>query len=208
MRPGGRYEAAHNPDHPLGVTFIHFTPRTARGAARFRDKQLPGELFHVRDGLFFDTVSTKIVRLMQAPDDPANLEQATTLFNALIQELTKPEHRVPLAGWERYRAVIERHIADIYEQPGATSSVRRLARDAALSPDHYTRIFRTIAGLPPRELIQRARLERACQLLRETSGTIGEIAEQTGYADLFQFSRLFKQRMGVAPGQWRRAARF
>jgi len=81
--------------------------------------------------------------------------------------------------------------------------LRDLAEAAALSPDHYTRIFKKLAGCSPRQFIQEVRLERACQLLRETPLQISEIADQVGYADVFQFSRIFKSRIGKAPSRWR-----
>jgi AraC-like DNA-binding protein len=33
--------------------------------------------------------------------------------------------------------------------------------------------------------------------------TVGEIAGQLGYSDVFQFSRLFKKRTGRCPSAWR-----
>lgn len=210
MRPGGRYEAVHDPATPLGVTFVHFTPYKARGRPCLRDSALPKEVHYVRDEWLINTLMSKITRLMQGRDvrtrEPATARQrqAADLLRCVVQELLRPNQRVTPASHERYREVIERQVAMIFEHPGVAYPVQELAHQARIAAGYYSRLFGKIMGMPPRELIQRARLERASQLLRESSASISEIAVQTGYADVYQFSRLFKKRMGVAPGRWRK----
>jgi AraC family transcriptional regulator of arabinose operon len=176
------------------------------------DARLPPEHFHVRDPLFCTTASDQIVRLLRGRSGAGDAEfqataafkQATHLLHALVLELlgvaSEPEG-IPGV----HRAIIEEQANAIFEQPGRAPTVRALARAASLSPDHYGRLFRAINYCAPREWIQRARLQRASQLLRETTLSISEIAAETGYADVFQFSRLFKRRMGLPPGRWREA---
>lgn len=47
------------------------------------------------------------------------------------------------------------------------------------------------------------RMEKAKELLRTTSDTIGEIAEKTGYSGANYFNVCFKKYTGVAPGAYR-----
>ncbi len=210
MRPGGRYEAVHDPATPLGVAFVHFTPYKARGRRCLKDSALPKEVHYVRDEWLINTLMSKIARLMQGRDvrtresATARQRQAADLLRCVVQELLRPNQRLTPASHERYREVIERQVAMIFEHPGVAYPVHELARQAHIAAGYYSRLFGKIMGMPPRELIQRARLERASQLLRESSASISEIAVQTGYADVYQFSRLFKKRMGVAPGRWRK----
>jgi len=49
------------------------------------------------------------------------------------------------------------------------------------------------------------RLERSRMLLRDLRLGIGEIALHCGYGDLPAFSKAFKRRFGMAPGEWRAA---
>lgn len=213
MRPGGNYTAEHNPDNPLGVTYIHFVPRDSQGRICLSDDTLPPEYHEITDPVFFSVVSEKIVRLCRrrqtdipasanAEDDCA-AEQATALLGSLLAELERAATLREQGSPVRYREQIEKQIAQIYEQPTTVPSVATLARQLSLSKDHYTRVFRGIAGVSPRDLIQEARLDRACRLLKETSLTVSEIADQVGYCDLYQFSRVFKQRMGRSPSTWR-----
>ncbi len=204
MRPGGVYFARHNPADPIAVTYIHFTPFTADGRPCLSGRRLPPEVHSVGDTLFFRAALEKIVRLMRAAaNDAVQRAEAEHLFSALILELLGRDNGETESRWKPHRLAIERQAARIYAQPRATPSIRDLARELSLSPDHYSKVFREVAGFSPRELVQRARVDRASQLLRESDMTIGEIADQLGYSDLFQFSRLFKKRTGQSPSVWR-----
>lgn len=201
MRPMRRYLAEHDPNDPLCVTYVHFTPRDAKGRALLAHGDLPDEAFTVHDATFFGIVMDKIVALNRRPDAEASA-QASLLLRALLADLLF-HHQEDPEPQSRYRAPLEAQIARIYEQPAHPWTVRGLARELHVSPDHYTRIFHRMFDTAPRALIQQARLQRACHMLLETSLSVSEVAEQTGYADVFQFSRLFKRQMKVPPSQWR-----
>jgi len=209
MRPGGRYAADQDPNDRLGVIAIHFTPRDDRGRACLTDRRLPGEVHLVRDWPFFRSVAFELVRrnrlMAGRPPDAARTAHLHNLFRVLIGTLLIQETVAAPPAWARHRQFIEEQAARLYEQPATIAPVREMARSAGLAPDYYTRVFRSLMGSTPREWIQRARLERACTLLRETTSTVTEIADQTGYADVFQFSRIFKNRMGQSPRAWRNA---
>lgn len=166
-------------------------------------EDLPPEYSQVPDPLFFSINLNFIIDHLRQGEAIEKRGSATRLFQVLLQELYD-QSRKPETGTPRpYEAAIRRQVASIREQPGSVPKIRDLAKAMALSPDHYSRIFKKTVGQSPRELVQEARLERACQLLRETPLGITEIAEQVGYADVFQFSRIFKRRRGVAPSRWR-----
>jgi AraC-like DNA-binding protein len=52
-------------------------------------------------------------------------------------------------------------------------------------------------------LVQRVRLEVACQLLRDTDRPVAEVAESLGYAGTSPFRRAFKRWTGQTPTEWR-----
>ncbi|MFA5264210.1 MAG: AraC family transcriptional regulator [Opitutaceae bacterium] len=91
----------------------------------------------------------------------------------------------------------------IRENPGRIFTVSELSRLASYSTDHFTRIFTRIAGVGPKEFCIRVRMERAQQLLLESTMSIDQIASALGYADVFFFSRQFKQQFGMPPRRWR-----
>jgi AraC-like DNA-binding protein len=78
-----------------------------------------------------------------------------------------------------------------------------MARRVGLSPSHFRRCFRKFLGRSSSQVVLEARMRRACSYLRESSLSVGEIAETVGYADIFYFSRRFKQHLGCSPTAWR-----
>lgn len=82
---------------------------------------------------------------------------------------------------------------------------RRLASVAAYSEPHLHRTFNRIMGESLHAYVRRVRLEQAANMLMfEPDRPVVHIAEQCGYQSLSSFTRVFRERFGVAPGQWRK----
>jgi AraC-like DNA-binding protein len=84
--------------------------------------------------------------------------------------------------------------------------VAALAERAGYSADYFARVFQRIYGTTPKRFFVGERMERARSLLMNTSLGVEQIAAELGYADVFFFSRQFKQWSGVAPTRWRKRA--
>ena len=84
--------------------------------------------------------------------------------------------------------------------------VPALARVAHTSPAHFSREFRATFGETPHRYLQRRRVERAMELLRETERPVTEICFDVGWGSLGTFSRTFRAIVGESPSSYR--ARF
>jgi len=84
--------------------------------------------------------------------------------------------------------------------------VQALARVAHVSPAHFSRQFRSTFGESPHRYLQRRRVERAMELLRETGRPVTEICFDVGFSSLGTFSRTFRAVVGESPSAYR--ARF
>jgi AraC-like DNA-binding protein len=78
-----------------------------------------------------------------------------------------------------------------------------LARVAHVSPAHFSRQFRATFGETPHRYLQRRRVERAMELLRETDRPVTEICFDVGFASLGTFSRTFREIIGESPSSYR-----
>lgn len=78
-----------------------------------------------------------------------------------------------------------------------------LAESAGLSSFHLTRIFRSVAGIPPVEFQAALRFERAKSLLLTTPASVTEICFEVGYDSLGTLSRRFNHLVGVSPARFR-----
>ncbi|GGY97098.1 helix-turn-helix domain-containing protein [Pseudoduganella plicata] len=79
-----------------------------------------------------------------------------------------------------------------------------LAKLAGLSQSHYHRAFKASTGLAPYAWQLQARIERSKALLLDTSGSLEDVAEATGFADAVHFGRTFRKLTGATPAAWRR----
>ncbi len=92
----------------------------------------------------------------------------------------------------------------IRDHPERRFTLGELAAKTGYTADHFTRIFRAATGQSPKEFMIRQRMERARELLRDSSHTVTQIADLLGYADLGFFSRQFKEQVGTSPDGFRR----
>jgi AraC-like DNA-binding protein len=99
----------------------------------------------------------------------------------------------------RARDTMDRAFAEPLDVPA-------VARVAHVSPAHFSRQFRATFGESPHRYLQRRRVERAMELLRETDRPVTDICFDVGFSSLATFSRTFKLIVGEPPSAYR--ARF
>jgi len=96
-------------------------------------------------------------------------------------------------------------LAHIDEHPGAPLHMSTLAKQAAVTPAHFSRVFKSLTGLTVTEYVTTKRIIRSKELLSETNATIAEIAEQCGFESLPHFHRTFKRMTGLTPSRFKKS---
>jgi AraC-like DNA-binding protein len=76
-----------------------------------------------------------------------------------------------------------------------------------LSVSHFRKLFRETHGESPRDMQNRALMQKACELVLHSSWSITEIAYQLGFSTVHNFSRAFRREIGVSPQGYRRTSR-
>jgi AraC-like DNA-binding protein len=87
-----------------------------------------------------------------------------------------------------------------FAQPLDVSAVARVAH---VSEAHFSRQFSATFGETPHRYLQRRRVERAMELLRETDRPVTEICFGVGFSSLGSFSRTFRDIVGESPSRYR-----
>ncbi|MCR5264874.1 MAG: AraC family transcriptional regulator [Clostridiales bacterium] len=85
-----------------------------------------------------------------------------------------------------------------------TVSVEDIANAVNLSRSYLTEQFGRVYGLPPHEYLTMYRISAAKNLLLSTAMTITDIAERTGFRDVYTFSRVFRRVNGISPARYRK----
>lgn len=134
---------------------------------------------------------------------------AQTVARYLVLYLRRPGGQSQFAApvWmpRAKRAPIREVQEAIEAEPGAAHSICELARRAAMSPRHFTRLFTDEVGEAPGAYVERIRTESARRQLEETDDTVTVIAARCGFGTAETLRRNFVRRMGVSPDQYRKA---
>lgn len=200
---GACFECGH--EHGIGDRCVafHFEPEyfehilaAVPGAHRswFREPRLPPS----------PATIPLVVAAEAAGGDPAALEElALRLAGAVAGTLAgvRRSSRAPSRRDERRVSEALRHLEAQAEAP---ASLDALARDAAMSPYHFLRTFRAVAGVTPYQFVLGERLRRAALRLRHSDEPVTAIAYDAGFGDLSTFNRRFRKVLGASPTTYRR----
>lgn len=77
--------------------------------------------------------------------------------------------------------------------------IELLAEHAAMSPRHFSRLFKQEMGLTPSDYIERSRVEQARILIEESDLQLEQIANRCGFGSEQRMRRAFKRLMGITP---------
>ena len=138
----------------------------------------------------------------------AMLNALSTAMFALTLRLASetadaPTGLLALAGHPRLAPAL----TAMFHEPARAWTLPELARLCHMSRATVARRFQETLGRSASDLLTDIRMTLAANELRNPARSTGAVAETVGYQSEAAFQRAFKQRMGMTPAQWRRAAR-
>lgn len=201
-RKGRHYVQTTGPDDLMAEVYIHFDWKSGPGGLPAGwMRSLPHVVHGIEDMGFFRTL---VLRVVEAHHQRGSEERAVVWLRAALEELARQGARGEIAGPRREREASVRRVAmEVLEHVSRPWRVDEMARRAGISADHFRRLFRRINGISAGEYILNSRMEAAKQQLRQSSLSVGEIAELLGFSDISSFSRIFKTRVGMPPSAFR-----
>ncbi|WP_059043378.1 AraC family transcriptional regulator [Paenibacillus rubinfantis] len=107
----------------------------------------------------------------------------------------------PLQAQDALLRKVEVYLEDFR---GDRLNVEALAASLHMSYGHLSRLYKQKTGRTLIEEMNRIRLSKACELLKQPSLLIKEVAEQAGFPDIYYFSKAFKKKYGVSPLTYRK----
>ncbi|NUO02672.1 MAG: helix-turn-helix transcriptional regulator [Saprospiraceae bacterium] len=136
----------------------------------------------VFDQAFFYTLTEKLVL------DYQQVRRQLQAIPALKATTRKDLLRKVMTG--------KHYIDDAFTQHIAVSDI---SKEAGLSEYHFFRLFKMAFRTTPYQYLLEKRLLHAHRQLSAGRCTVSEIALETGFADIFSFSKAFKKRFGQSP---------
>lgn len=104
-----------------------------------------------------------------------------------------------------HQEVVERIEAFMERNLKRELSREDLAQVVHLSPTHMARVFHQAKGCTLTTRLVQLRVARAKQLLLESTLPISQISLDVGYTSFSHFARVFREAVGVTPGDYRRS---
>ncbi|MCR6095728.1 helix-turn-helix transcriptional regulator [Salipaludibacillus agaradhaerens] len=128
------------------------------------------------------------------------MKQQSVLYNIIIF-IQKNALEVPTSTENVARQCMN-YIQKHYRDPGF--NVKKMAQLLLYHPDYLTRALKKTIGLTPIQYLNQCRISKAKELLMKENNDLKTIASELGYVDSAYFSRVFKSKEGISPGQYRR----
>ena len=156
--------------------------------------------YHIFEADSFDLrfYLSKVVELYERDGeyDKAKSDSFTALIAYTLLE------NVSLTEENRYVSEIKNYISCNWNKK---MSLEEIAESVHLSASYSSALFKNSTGVSVMDYIINLRITKACDMLKYSDRLISEIAESTGFCDIFYFSRMFKKIMGVSPAKYRSA---
>lgn len=105
------------------------------------------------------------------------------------------------------RKLIAAIIAYMEERLAHKVTLKEVATRFDFTPNYLGYLFKEETGTAFSDFMNELRIKRACALLKDPLMRIYEIADMVGYSNVIYFNRMFKQALGLTPGEYRKKNR-
>jgi AraC-like DNA-binding protein len=197
-----------NPDTLLTLPMTIPVPADQPETSRYAPLNMQG-IIHTSytqalylEGLFEKIITEQTDRLLRYSYVVKNcLEEVLIVIERIMASQFQYDQDIP----QKHKTIIENVLAYVdthYQEPLNFSDI---AAAQNLSPNYFRKIFKTYTGTSPVDHLNRIRVLKALELLRDhkrlsSSGA----AEQVGILDANYFTRLFKKYIGFPPSHFTR----
>ena len=125
------------------------------------------------------------------------------LVGLLIVELIKRPNNIEVYSEDNYDNLIIIEVLKYIDNNYANATLFEISK--ILNQPHYkiSKLVKKNTNMTFKELLQEKRLNRAKQLLNETDISIVEIISLVGYENLTYFYKIFKEKYGYTPKNYK-----
>lgn len=131
------------------------------------------------------------------------LLECKSLLYQIFSQITidAEEEKTKTEQMDKIKNSIE-YLLENYTEKG--TSISHAASISNLSEVHFRRVFKEIVSMPPIKYLNMLRIEKAKELLKNTSISVSDIVDAVGYSNVNYFCKRFKKETGLTPSQYRK----
>lgn len=167
-----------------GITICHFVPDESRDSIVLENLNKLSEIEHHKTEFY----SYEVLTLL------------TSLWLSVCKAIKIPNRQIETAASKRMQKMLKymsEHYAD-------DMTLNDLAESASVSKSECARCFKESLSVTPYNYLIEMRLEKAAELLRDTDLPIGEICIKTGFHLQSYFGKVFREKTGYSPREYRK----
>ena len=124
-------------------------------------------------------------------------------FRSYIRDCFYEFHKLFMESYSGEKTIIDLARQYIEENYNKKITLADLSSMFSVSYTHFSTLFKKTTGSTFSEYLQKVRMEKACELLKNPQNRIQDIAIEVGYDNAYHFSRAFKNYLGVSPKHFR-----
>ncbi|SDD07339.1 Helix-turn-helix domain-containing protein [Paenibacillus sp. UNCCL117] len=133
--------------------------------------------------------------------EQGSLDQISKWFHRMIQLTTA---NLQLEMHAKGNTHITRVVDILEREYDQDISLNSVAEQLNLNPAYISRLFKQITGQPFVDYLKRIRIEKSKELLIQSDMKINEIGKRVGYSNSYYFIKVFKELMGLTPGEYKK----
>lgn len=168
----------------------------------FSIKKSP-EGIHIPSGVSCDTDLSIYKNIEQIKEEYLNKNQYYRFMTELLIANTLVQCERQLHSLSTKRDEIGQLKRIIDESFSSDLVVENLAKLTGYSYHHFRHLFKERFGIAPKQYIMEKRLAYAKEMLRHSSMSISEIAQNSGFCTSSQLSAVFRKQLGKSPTAYR-----
>ena len=126
------------------------------------------------------------------------------ILHSIVNQMLLSRHENhELSKYRRHKPFVDEAVRYIEDSFNTEISIALLAARANLSKFYFIRIFKSLTGQTPYELVMLCRINESKRLLAQTDYSISEISARVGFGNANNYIKCFKSFTGTTPLQFR-----
>lgn len=165
------------------------------------DIDLPASVFDCKEHPEIKVLFQKLMNYKNLLSSSNHCEAMAIIYKLLsfIYKQSSPEY-IEHTNRDKIRLAYN-YIAENYTNPSLQTG--EIAESYGISTKYFRTLFKKVYNTTPSQCLISIRLQAAVKLLTESNLSIGDIAQMSGFSDVYYFSKLFKEKFGCPPSEYR-----
>ena len=151
---------------------------------------------------FGKNLLSNIIQCSKIPSD-SMVNRCGVYFISFLFAIMDPSLSKSVQANKNEKSPVEKIINYVEEHYTQPLLLEEIAKYVGYNKSYICTLFKNEKGITINDYLNNIRIQRACYLISYSNIGLKEIAKQTGFTSIHYFSRIFKESVGISPGQYR-----